>query len=344
MVKRVTIKDVAREAGTSYQTVSRIINNKPDVATDTRLRVLEVIEKLNYRPTMAATSRSNPKTHIMAIAISPFNEYLLYEGDPHLLRLIHGVDQALAIRNYSLLFSTIKITNDGKIDSRLLKRQFADGVIMRLSMDDRGQAAGILQEKGYPVVVIGYSNNKQIPSVHSDDENGGYTQAQHLLALGHKKFGIICGPAIDPATILRKQGFDRALVMSGLESRSVQCVTGNYSVEGGYNAVSKLLENDPELTAIVAFSDTMAIGAMQWLRENDYLVPSDISIIGYDDIPTAQRQDPQLTTIRIPSLEEGQQAVEVLFNLLDNHKLPKNEYILPVRLITRNSTAVQREK
>lgn len=343
MVKRVTIRDVAKEAGISYQTVSRVINNKPDVAPDTRLRVQKAIEKLNYRPSMAATSRANPKTHIMALAISPINEYLLYEGDPHLLRLIHGVDQALATRDYSLLFSTIQITNDGKIDSRLLKRQFADGVIMRLSMDDRGQAAKILREKRYPVVEIGYSQNDHIPSIHSDDEHGGYTQAQHLLALGHHKMGIISGPTIDPATTLRRQGFDQALVKSGLEPRNIHSVPGNYTVEGGYNAASKLLENDPELTAIVAFSDTMAIGALQWLRENDYRTPTDISIIGYDDIPSAQRQTPPLTTIRIPSMREGQQAVEALFDLINNRKIQQKEYILPVHLVTRESTSIPRD-
>ena len=90
MAKRVTIKDVAKQAGTSYQTVSRVINDRPDVAAETRQRVLAVIDDLNYRPSMAATSRANPKTHIVAVAISPYNEYLLYEGDPHLLQVIHG--------------------------------------------------------------------------------------------------------------------------------------------------------------------------------------------------------------------------------------------------------------
>ena len=123
MANRVTIKDVAKHAGTSYQTVSRVINDKPDVAPETRARVLEAIEALNYRPSMAATSRANPRTHIMAVAISPYNEYLLYEGDPHLLRIIHGVDRALALRNYSLLLSTIHFNNDHTIESRLLTRQ-----------------------------------------------------------------------------------------------------------------------------------------------------------------------------------------------------------------------------
>jgi len=342
MAKRVTIKDVAKHAGTSYQTVSRVINDKPDVSPETRRRVLEVIEKLNYRPSMAATSRANPKTHIIAVAISPYNEYLLYEGDPHLLRLIHGVDQALAVRNYSLLLSTIHFTNDNQIESRLLNRQLADGVLIRLSINDQGQTANILAEKGYPVVVIGHSQNPNIPSIRSDDENGGYTQTQHLLALGHRKIGIICGPETDPATTMRRQGHERAMSSSGLDAGSAPNVVGDYTVDGGYNAAANLMLDHPDLTAIAAFSDTMAIGAMQWLSEQGYNIPGDISIIGYDDIPDAQRQTPPLTTISIPSLGEGQRAVQVLFDLIENRKLAANEIVLPVHLVSRNSTSVPR--
>ncbi len=267
MAKRVTIKDVAKRAGTSYQTVSRVINDRPDVAAETRRRVLEAIDDLNYRPSMAATSRANPKTHIVAVAISPYNEYLLYEGDPHLLRVIHGLDHALAIRNYSLLLSTIQFTNEDHIESRLLSRQLADGVIIRLSMYDHGQAATLLAEKGYPVVVIGYSQNPDIPAIRSDDENGGFTQTQHLLALGHRKIGIISSPEADPATAMRKQGHERAMADSGLDASRTPIAVGDYTVGGGLSAAEKLMQNEPELTAIVAFSDTMAIGAMQWLTQ-----------------------------------------------------------------------------
>lgn len=343
MIKRVTIKDVARRAGTSYQTVSRVINDKPDVSPETRRRVLAVIDELNYRPSMAATSRANPKTHIIAVAISPYNEYLLYEGDPHLLRLIHGVDHALAIRNYSLLLSTIHFTNGDGIESRLLNRQLADGVIIRLSMYDHGHVATLLAEKGYPVVVIGYSQNPDIPAIRSDDENGGYTQAQHLLALGHRTIGVISGPEDDPATAMRKQGHERALISAGLDPRRTPIMVGDYTVEGGYNAAAQLMQTTPDLTAIAAFSDTMAIGAMHWLQEHGYDIPGDISIVGYDDIPAAQRQATPLTTIRIPSMEEGQRAAQVLFDLIENRKLHAIKVVLPVHLVLRNSTGAPRE-
>jgi LacI family repressor for deo operon, udp, cdd, tsx, nupC, and nupG len=343
MAKRATIKDVAKYADTSYQTVSRVINDKPDVAPETRRRVLEAIEAVNYRPSMAATSRAQPKTYIMALAVSPYNEFLLYEGDPHLLRIIHGIDRALAIRNYSLLLSTIHFNNDHAIESRLLARQLADGVIIRLSLDDRGQTASLFTKKGYPVVVIGYSHDPHIPSVRSDDENGAYTQTQHLLALGHRNIGIISGPEADPATVMRKQGHRLAMVESGLDADRTPSVEGNYTVDSGYDAAAQLMQDRSELTAIVAFSDTMAIGAMQWLSEHGYAIPGDISIVGYDDIPDAQRQSPSLTTIRIPSINECERAVQVLFDLIENRKLYSNEIVLPVHLVSRNSTSVPRD-
>jgi len=342
MAKRVTIKDVAKHAGTSYQTVSRVINDKPDVAPETRQRVLAAIEALNYRPSMAATSRAQPKTHIVALAVSRSNEFLLYEGDPHLLRVIHGIDRALELRNYNLLLSTIDFSNGHTIESRLLNRQLADGVIIRLSMDDQGRTAKLFKEKGYHVVVIGYSHNPLIPSIHSDDEHGAYTQAQHLLALGHRNIGIISGPEADPSTLMRKQGHRSAMVESGLDPNRTQCVAGDYTIDSGYEAVAQLMTDTPKITAIAAFSDTMAIGAIQWLKKEGYNIPGDISIAGYDDIPDAQRQSPSLTTIRIPSMDEGERAVQVLFDLIEERPLYSKEIILPVHLVSRDSTSVPR--
>ena len=341
MGKRITIKDVAKNAGTSYQTVSRVINNKPDVAADTRQRVLAVIEELNYRPSMAATSRANPKTQIMAMAISPYNEYLLYEGDPHLLRIIHGIDQAIEARNYSLLLSTIHYTNDGEIESCLLNRQLADGVIIRLSMEDKGATAKLLADKGYPVVVLGYSEHPDIPAIRSDDEHGGFTQTQHLLALGHQNMGIISGPTDDPATAKRQEGHNRAMLTAGFDPSNTPIVPGDYTDDSGYEAVAKLIQNHPEITAIIAFNDMMAIGAIQWLNQKGIKIPEEISVIGYDDIPDAQRQSVPLTTIRIPSLDEGQQAARVLFDLIENRPLNSRKFILPVHLVARKSTAIQ---
>lgn len=342
MAKRVTIKDVAKYANTSYQTVSRVINDKPDVAPETRKRVLDAINELNYRPSMAATTRANPKTHIIAVAISTYNEYLLYEGDPHLLSIIRGVDHALEVRNHSLLLSTITYTNEDTIESRLLSRQLADGVIIRASIHDPGHTASLLAERGYPVVVLGYSQNPTIPSIRSNDEHGGYTQAQHLLALGHTKIGIITGPEDDPATIMRRQGHKRAMSNSGFDAEITPTIVGDYTVDSGYDAASRLIGNVPDLTAIAAFSDTMAIGAMKCLKEQGYTIPDDISIIGYDDVPDAQRQTPALTTISIPSIDEGQRAVQVLFDLIENRDLHSTETVLPVHLIARDSTGVCR--
>ncbi len=343
MVKRITIKDVAKRAGISYQTVSRVINNKPDVSAKTRQRVLEVIEELNYRPSMAATSRANPKTQIMALAISPYNEFLLYEGDPHLLRIIHGIDQALKVQNFSLLLSTIHYTNDGKIESRLLNRQLADGVIIRLSMKDRGKTAKLLADKGYPVVVLGYSEHPDIPSIRSDDEHGGFTQTQHLLALGHKRLGIISGPTDDPATAKRWEGHERAMFTSGFDPSSTPIVPGDYTDDSGYEAVATLIKTHPEITAIAAFNDMMAIGAIKWLNEQGIKIPEEISVVGYDDINDAQLQAIPLTTIRIPSLDEGQRAAKILFDLIDNRPVNSRRCILPVHLITRKSTAIPRK-
>jgi LacI family transcriptional regulator len=144
-------------------------------------------------------------------------------------------------------------------------------------MNDRGESAQLFNDKGYPVVVVGYSQNADVPSIRSDDEHGGYIQTQHLLALGHEKIGLITGPDDDPATSMRLKRHQRAIGNSGIIANRV---IGNYAVNSGYDTVANLMQQHPDVTAIAVHNDTMAIGAMQWLHQHGYRIPDDISLVG----------------------------------------------------------------
>jgi LacI family transcriptional regulator, repressor for deo operon, udp, cdd, tsx, nupC, and nupG len=338
VAKKITIRDVAEHAGTSYQTVSRVINNKGEVAPATRARVLQAIEALNYRPSMAARTlaQEQPRTAIIAVAI-PFESDFLF-GNAHLLQMLHGIDRAATRHDYSILLSTLRSASDPlPAYRRLLKRQMADGVIFESGMGDEG--AKLLVEKGYPVVVSGYTQH-DIPCVHADDENGAYVLTQHLLALGHRTIGIITGPADTMSVQARWRGYENAMRDAALDPELTPYVEGDFMTDSGYTGAARLWEMCPDITAIFAFNDLMALGAIRWLNERGCRVPGDVSVVGFDDIPTAELQCPPLTTVRLPSMENGQRVAQLLFEMLDEHPVYEKEIILPIQLQVRASTAV----
>ncbi|MBI5957425.1 MAG: LacI family DNA-binding transcriptional regulator, partial [Chloroflexi bacterium] len=210
MAKRATIKDVAEYAGTSYQTVSRVLNNKQDVASETRARVLAAIKTLNYRPSVAARLLAQDQDRTFVIAnIFPHYVADFVFGNSHLLGMLHGIDREASLRGYSILLSTARSTDDpASTYARLLERQMVDGIIFESALGDKG--AQLLAEKGYPVVIAGYTDSN-IPCVHADDENGAYILTQHLLALGHRNIGIIDGPENAVSARVRWRGYERAM-------------------------------------------------------------------------------------------------------------------------------------
>ncbi len=331
MPNRVTIGQVAEHAGVSYQTVSRVINDRPEVAAETRARVLASIQALNYRPSQAARALSRQRTSIIGLVI-PFEPDDLFT-DPHLLWVVHGIARELTLHDYSLLLLPSR-RGDGSLFpyQRLLKERLVDGVIVEGTYGDAG--AQLLAAKGYPVVVVGYCG-KGIPCVHPDDEGAAYNLAQHLIALGHRRIGVVA--ALEPA---RWQGFRRACRDAGYDHDPRLVAEGDYSVRSGYEAAQRLMQEPQPPTAILAFSDKMAIGAIRWLQEHGYAVPGDVSVTGFDDIPTADLVNVPLTTVNLCSADLGQRAVSLLLCLIEGQAPEAMEIVLPTRMIVRRSTAV----
>lgn len=341
MGKRVTIKEVAEQAGTSYQTVSRVLNNKADVAPDTRARVLKAIKALGYRPNVAARllAQEQDRTFVIAHIIPFYDVDFVFEND-HLLGMLHGIDREATLRGYSVLLSTARSSDDPASSYyRLLERQMVDGIIFESGVGEEG--AELLVERGYKVVISGYTQST-IPSVHSDDENGAYVLTQHLLALGHRRIGVILGPERALPVQARWRGYERAMWDAVLDPQHTPRVEGDYGFESGYQGAAQLMGTEPKPTALLAFNDAMAIGAMRWLNEQGYRVPADVSVAGFDDIPIAQFQSPPLTTIRLQSIEEGRRAAQTLFDILDGRALSAAQVVIPTELKVRGSTTVPR--
>jgi len=336
MPKRPSIKDVARQAGVSYQTVSRVINDKGEVSPETRERVLSAIETLKYRPSLAAQVFARDRTRIIGVVIPWGAEFL--SVNHHLLQLILGADLEASVRDYSVLISAARSSAD-KASSyeRLLHRHIVDGVIVEGGIGQMG--AKMLLDKGHRVVMIG-RNTLGIPFVDSDADEAMYSGTQHLLALGHRRIGVISGPTEGWEGRHRMQGCLNALRDSGLNVDQGLLLDSEFSIEGGSKAAQRLMEQSDPPTAIFAANDDVAMGVMRWLQENGYRVPEDISVLGFDDTPGAQYSQPPLTTIHQFSNEIGRRAASLLFDLIDGRALAATEIIQPTRLIIRGSTDV----
>jgi DNA-binding LacI/PurR family transcriptional regulator len=331
-----TMRDVAERAGVSYQTVSRVINDAQGVAPETRERVLAATRALNYRPSLAARSLVRKRTETVGL-VMPFSIDFTF-SDAHLLQVVGGVDRGVSECDYSLLLSSPQESEGGmSAFRRLIRQRSVDGVLVEAGMGDDG--IELLRDAGYPVVVIGHTE-LDVPSVLPDDGNGAYVAMQHLLALGHRRIGLITGP--EPATLAmraRWAGCEQALGDAGLRLSHDLVESGGLTIEAGYDAAKLLVQRTDPPTALFAFNDSMAIGALHYLRDNRIDVPGDMSVAGFDDIPTAPLLTPSLTSVRIFSADLGQRAARTLVGMLRGMPAPTTPVVLPSQLIVRSSTA-----
>lgn len=337
--KRVTIKDVAARAGVSYQTVSRVINNQPSVIESTRQRIEQAIAELNYRPNLAA--RSLPRRHSNIIGlIVPYDADYFFR-DPNLLAQISNIDAEANARGYNLLLSTAVGSENGlEAYERFIRNQVADGALV---IETAASAAGnqLLRQYNYAYVSLGYDlSDTRKYFVHCDDRRGAREATHHLLTKGHRRIGIINGPPIGAvgATQERLIGHLEALAEAGLVFDPDLMVYGDYTRPSGQQAAAKLLALPNPPTAIFAFNDRMAMGAVLALKSAGLQVPEDIAVVGFDDIPTAAEFTPPLTSVRCSGGRTGQLGAQMLFKLIDGEPIDCPEVVLPAELIIRQSS------
>jgi DNA-binding LacI/PurR family transcriptional regulator len=338
--KRATIKDVAARAGVSYQTVSRVINNHPSVKEGTRQKVQAVIEALGFRPNLAARSLPRRRSQIIGLIV-PYEADQLFR-DPNLIAQIGGIDAEANAQGYNLLLSTAGHSNKG-VDAyqRFIRNQVADGALV---LETPSMQAGnqLLAQQGYPYVSIGYdTNNPQAPCVHSNDRDGAYQVTAHLIQRGHRRIGVInartAGGAIS-AMRERLAGFCQALKEASLPFDAALVVEGDLTRPSGQIAAQRLLALPAPPTAIFAFNDRMAMGAVRALHEARLRVPQDIAVVGFDDIGTAADFSPPLSTVRQSGRLMGQVAAQMLFKLIKGETVSDREIVLPAELIVRHSS------
>jgi DNA-binding LacI/PurR family transcriptional regulator len=327
---RPTIRDVARQAGVSHQTVSRVINGREEVLPETRAVVESAIEQLGYRPSAIARSMARGLTHTLAIISPNLTDYTFAS-------VIEGAEVEARQHNYFVLSSSASdpLAFHDLVDELVGHRRVDGLIVINPYADDRYMHI----PKEFPVVFVGArSHDELVCSISLDDEKVAYEATQHLISLGHKRIGLITGPMKEDCSQDRLVGFKLALTEAGISYDQSLVFEGDWSASSGRDALLDFVKKDNVPTAIFAQNDRMAMGVMRAARDVNLEVPTQLSVIGVDDMPLSSYFDPPLTTMRQDMPSIGQLATRMLFNILHGKNPEVRELKLPAELVVRQST------
>jgi LacI family transcriptional regulator len=328
------LEDIAKQAGVSRSTVSRVINNQPNVRDNVRERVLKVIQDTGYHPNAAARTLASQHSWMIGLVLP--RSVSSFFADPYFPRLTQGIAQACNQYNYTLaLFLVSTKEDEQKIYPRLSRKGYLDGILVQ-SGQFGDQLIDQLATTGIPLVVVGRPTHmQQVNYIDVDNVQAAYGAITHLVSNGRCKIGMISGPADSPVSVDRKAGYLQAMKEHGLAIEDTLIAEGDFTEVSGHAAMERLLRQKPD--AVFAASDIMAIGAMRAIRETGLRVPEDVAVVGFDDLPIAVLPEPQLTTVHQPVYQFGYKAVEFLIDLIENGVFPPRCVMMDTELIIRDS-------
>lgn len=340
--RRVTIKEVAEEAAVSTQTVSRVLNHRPDVAPETRQRVQEVIERLGYQPSHVARSLIRGRSFTLGVV----GWGLEYFGPS---RTLSGIEQQANSLGYTVLLSLVRQPERSDVEQivrALLSRQ-VDGIVWAVPEIGgnrdwiRKQISGL----SVPVVFLSMQPQPNLSVVSVDNRIGGRMATKHLLDEGHENVGLITGPLAWWEARQRQSGWQDALREVGITIESDLVIEGDWTAASGERGLRRLLEQCPEIDAVFVSNDQMALGALQAAHQMGLQVPEDLAVVGFDDIPESVYFYPPLSTVRQEMVELGRSAVRELGCMIEATQQgkagvePKTISLQP-KLIVRESSVV----
>jgi LacI family transcriptional regulator len=332
--KHVTIQQVAESAGVSIQTVSRVLNNRPDVSPQTRQRVQQIISDLGYQPFAIARGLASQRTYTLGLIASDFSDYWFSQ-------VVTGAE--IEAHEHSYFFMLGNTGGDPLEEPkflRLLKQRHVEGFLfVRASRPNDLEHLRNLQKSGIPIVTTGfYLPLAEFGVVEVDNVRGGRKATQYLIELGHSQVAMITGPSDWKSVSDRTQGYIQALGSAELTPNPDLIVHGeNWLHRSGYEAAKELLKKKQPFTALFAQNDRIASGAINALKEAGFRVPQDVSIVGYDDIPEAEFSDPPLTTIRQPMQEVGKAATRLLIKMIEDPTSTPQQILFDTELVIRSS-------
>ncbi len=335
--KRATSFDVAREAGVSRTTVSFVLNNvtRISISEATRQRVLEAAEKLRYHPDASGRKLVTGKSSTIGLVLRQSFDQIF--SDAFLLQAMLGIDHAASQYGFNLLLKPLDPNHQNGYD-QLVSENHVDGIILSGPLQDDTEIIKRFKD-GFPVVLMGQLAGSEIPFVDVNAYEGAANATRHLIQLGHRRIGMITNASMEYTSARqRRQGFVQALKEANLPFDESLFREGDYTPASGFSAMNELLENRELPSAVFVASDVVAIGAIQAIKNHHLAIPQDISLIGFDDIPTAAYFDPPLTTIRLPAYKIGREAGEKLIQIIRGQEPQPLQNLLDTKLIIREST------
>jgi LacI family repressor for deo operon, udp, cdd, tsx, nupC, and nupG len=325
------IQDVARLAGVSVATVSRVLNNSPSVTGKTRENVLEAIRRLSYQPNLLARNLRRTETKMVLVLLPSIS-------NPFYSRLVKGIEDVAHKNGYNIMLcNTDSDISRERVYLDLLKRRLSDGVIFmapELSSEELSEIG-----RDFPVVqCCEYKEGAAVSHITIDNRDAAEKAVRHLIGLGHKRIGMItCGQGF-VSTRHREEGYRDALANAGLDFDPELVKIGDYGFNSGLRAASQLISLKDRPTAIFSISDVMAVGAMRAIKNKGLRVPGDIAIVGFDNISISYMCDPLLTTISQPKYDLGCTAMEQLLKQIRGEMKNPREITLEYELVIREST------
>jgi LacI family transcriptional regulator len=326
-----TISEVAKQAGVSRATVSRVLNNNPHVDEALRKRVLDTIEALGYQPNRSARRLRAQSSSVIGLVISDIQ-------NPYFISVIRGVEDA----SYAAQMSIILCNSDEdkakqQMHLRVLEGERVAGLIIVPARSDEGDDLARLQKAGIPVILLDrIVNSIQVDTVRVDNARGAYDAVAHLVGLGYRRIAMISGPTTLTTGSERFRGYRDALHAAGIAVDESLVKVGDFRADSGYRLAKELLAAQPP-DAIFVANNLMTLGVMHYLREAGVHVPEGMPLVGFDDMPWSAELYSPLTAVSQPTYELGQEAVALLVRRIANASAPFRSVVLQTKLIVRES-------
>ena len=335
-MKRVSIKDVAREAGVSTTTVSYVLNHTPSqtISVETIQRVKEAVRRLNYVPNQAASSLRDRKTNLIGVVIpqtEPGKEFMF--SNPFYGDLLSQIEYSARLSGYHILLTG---TGNGESYINIARNRGVDGIIIIGAYPDAW--LNELHDLAIPVVLVDtYVKDPVYHTIGIDDRFGGRMATEYLIRRGHREIAFLGGRVEDSGVVYKRfQGYKDALFAAGLELKDENLYCGSISFEYAEEAAEEMVRRGSRVTAVFATADIMGVGMIRGLQKHGFRIPEDISVIGFDDVSLSRMSNPSMTTVHQDIHMKGKLAVQYIMESLEGDDA-KKENILPISIVERES-------
>jgi LacI family transcriptional regulator len=330
---KITINEVAKLAGVSKATVSRVMNDSKPVKKEKYERVMLAIKELEFKPNPVARGLVHKRTGMVGVVIPDIT-------NPFFAELVRGIEEVVRLKNYNMILCNTFHNFETELSYlNMLRDKYVDGIIFMTAKVTQNHRDFFIKSQ-LPVTFINRKcEDLHVASLDIDNYQAAHDMTAFFLKRGHRRIAIIRAPLTDKTSgFERYHGYQDAMRQYGVEPDDSLVMRSNFKIENTYRVVKQFLKEQPPVTAIFATSDLMAIGAIRCLRDHQISVPQQVEVAGFDDIPMASYYNPSITTVRQPITEMGKSATRILIKEINGEKVKNRNIILPYQLVCREST------